>query len=58
MTEQEIRDKIYNEIMNNKEILEDSKALGSDAYLVASRTRWACAVIAKGLVTNATKLNP
>jgi len=49
MTEQEIREKIAKEIMDCAEIVESAKELGSDAYLVAHRTRMACAVIAKGL---------
>jgi hypothetical protein len=49
MTEQEIRNKIYDEIMENKSLVEDAKLLGADAYLIASRTRWACAIIARGI---------
>jgi hypothetical protein len=48
MTEQEIRDKIHDEIMAEQSLLEEAKQFGSDAYLVATRTRWACAIIARG----------
>ena len=48
--ELELRKKIYGEIMNNNDIIKDAKELGPDAYLAASRVRWACAVVAMGVV--------
>ena len=45
----ELREQIAKEIMDCDEIVEAAKELGPDAYLVAHRTRMACAVIAKGL---------
>lgn len=48
MNEQELREKIAKEIMDCKDIVEDAKELGSDAYLVAFRTRLACAALIVG----------
>lgn len=46
----ELRNQIYEEIMSNDEIMKDIKELGPDAYLAASRVRWACGLIAKGII--------
>ena len=49
LLEKQLREQIAKEIMDCTEIVENAKVLGPDAYLVAHRTRMACAVIAKGL---------
>ena len=46
----ELREQIAREIESNETLLIDARELGSDAYLVAHRSRMACAAIARGLV--------
>ena len=46
----ELREQIARDIESNELLLLDAKQLGSDAYLVAYRSRMACAAIARGLV--------
>lgn len=46
----ELREQIARDIESNELLLLDAKQLGSDAYLVAHRSRMACAAIARGLV--------
>jgi hypothetical protein len=50
-TEKQLRKSIYDDIMAESSLIEEAKELGSDAYLVAHRTRMACAIIALGLDT-------
>jgi hypothetical protein len=46
----ELREQIARDIESNELLLQDAKQLGSDALLVAYRSRMACAAIARGLV--------
>ena len=44
--EAELRKEIYDQIMSERDLVEDAKVLDSDAYFVAHRMRMSCASIA------------